>query len=410
MNKMRENTGVILWILVFAFGIIWVLQDTGALDVVGQGNATNIVMVDGDPITYEEFTRAVDAQVQQYQQQTGESMPPQMIDQQREAVFQQLVDGKLREHEMDRLGISVTDEEIYEMVMGDTPHPIIKVYFGDQEGNVDRALLQNFVQNPEARQDWIQIENYLRSERRREKMDNLISATVRVSEEEVRDEHRRRNLRVDAEWVGLRYADLPNDSVTVTDRDFQRFYDEHKEDYERKRTYQVKYVTRTKQPSPQDSSAIRSELERLRPRFQEAIDDSVFLARNASEIPFDSAWVAANDLDPEIAAAVFESPTPGRVAGPIFSGDRAHLVKIVEIRPSERQAVRARHILLRSAEDDEQIRNRLVEIKNAITNADEFAAQARQHSQDGSAAAGGDLGWFGSGQMVEQFEEAAFGA
>ena len=31
MNKMRENTGIVLWILVFAFGVIWVLQDSGGL-------------------------------------------------------------------------------------------------------------------------------------------------------------------------------------------------------------------------------------------------------------------------------------------------------------------------------------------------------------------------------------------
>ena len=410
MNKMRENTGVVLWILVFAFGIIWVLQDSGALDVVGAGGANNIIVVDGDGISYDEYARAIDAQVQQYQQQTGESMPPQMIDQQREAVFQQLVENKLREHEMDRLGISVTDEEIYDMVMGPNPHSIIKVYFGDQQGNVDRALLQNFIQNPEARQDWIQIENYLRAERRREKMDNLISATVRVSDQDVISEHRRRSLTVDAQWVGLRYADISNDSVTVTDRDISRYYEENKEDYERKRTYRIKYVTRTKQPSPQDSSAIVAELNRLKPRFAEAADDSLFITRNASEQPFNDVWVAASGLEPQIAAAIFENPAPGRIIGPLFSGNQAHLIKIRAVQPSDQEAVRARHILLRSAEEDEQIRNRLIEIKNQVNTGADFAELARQHSQDGSAAAGGDLGWFGRGQMVTEFEQAAFGA
>lgn len=411
MNKMRENTGVVLWILVFAFGVIWVLQDSGGLDALGTGGGTDIAVVDGDKIAYEDYARAVDSQVQQYQQRTGESMPPQLLDQQREMVYQQFVDDVLRRHEMDRLGIEVTDEEIYNMVMSDNPHPIITTYFGDEEGNVNRALLQNFVNNPEAQQDWIQIENYLRSERRREKLENLIAATVRVTEQDVLDEYRRRNLTADAEWIGLRYASIPNDSVTVTEEDLEDYYDEHQEDYKRNRTYTVKYVTRTKQPSPEDSSAIQAELQRLKPGFAEAENDSLFLARNASQRPFSDAWFAANELEADVAAAIFPNPEAGSVQGPVFSGDQTHLIKVRDVRPAEDEVVHASHILIRSPEESEDVRNRLVEIKSQIDSGEaDFAEMARQHSQDGSASRGGDLGWFAHGQMVAPFEEAAFNA
>lgn len=39
---------------------------------------------------------------------------------------------------------------------------------------------------------------------------------------------------------------------------------------------------------------------------------------------------------------------------------------------------------------------------------EDFAALARQHSQDGSASAGGDLDFFGRGRMVPEFDQAAF--
>src|SRR5690606_3166070 len=157
MNKMRENTGIVLWILVFAFGVIWVLQDSGGLDVIGMGGGTNIIVVDGDPVTYEEYAQVVDAQVQQYQQRTGESMPQKLLDQQSELVRRQVGENRRREHEMGRRGMRGTDDEVYDMVLGRNRHPIIPAYFGNEEGGVDQALLRSYVQNPESREQWIQI-------------------------------------------------------------------------------------------------------------------------------------------------------------------------------------------------------------------------------------------------------------
>lgn len=411
MNNMRENTGVVLWILVFAFGVIWVLQDSGGLDSIGAAVGTDVGVVDGDAISYQDFIQTVDQQVQQYQQQTGESMPPQMLDQQRERVFQQMVENKLREHEMDRLGISVTDEEIYTMVMGESPHPIIRTYFGDEQGNVNRSLLQNFINNPEAQQDWILIEQYLRSERRSQKMDNLIAATVRVSDQDVLDEYRRRNLTVDAQWAGLRYASIPNDSVTVTENDLRAFYNERREDYARNRTYTIRYATQSKIPSAADTAAVENELERLEQSFVAAEDDSTFLLRNASQRPYSDAWFAANDLDPGLAEAIFPAPDVGSVLGPIMAGGQAHLIKIRDVQPAEEETVRAQHILIPSPEENDETRQMLVGVRDQIVSGDaDFATMARQYSQDGSASQGGDLGWFARGQMVPAFEEAAFGA
>jgi hypothetical protein len=63
--------------------------------------------------------------------------------------------------------------------------------------------------------------------------------------------------------------------------------------------------------------------------------------------------------------------------------------------------LRARHILVPTEE----------EAKAIIADLDkggDFEAIAKEKSQDGAAANGGDLGYFGAGQMVPEFEEAAF--
>lgn len=77
------------------------------------------------------------------------------------------------------------------------------------------------------------------------------------------------------------------------------------------------------------------------------------------------------------------------------------------------EAVHARHILRllppdANATQEIAARTELAAIQKRIHDATSFAAEAKAHSQDGSATNGGDLGWFERGRMVPEFEEAAF--
>lgn len=77
------------------------------------------------------------------------------------------------------------------------------------------------------------------------------------------------------------------------------------------------------------------------------------------------------------------------------------------------EQVRARHILLRVDEERsaEQAREQVAAIRARLAAGEDFAAIAAEVSDDpGSAAQGGDLGFFGRGRMVPEFEEAAFSA
>lgn len=63
--------------------------------------------------------------------------------------------------------------------------------------------------------------------------------------------------------------------------------------------------------------------------------------------------------------------------------------------------VKASHILVKTQEEAQAI-------KEKIENGANFGEMAKQHSQCPSGKRGGDLGWFGHGQMVRPFEKAAF--
>src|SRR5690606_17892089 len=75
--------------------------------------------------------------------------------------------------------------------------------------------------------------------------------------------------------------------------------------------------------------------------------------------------------------------------------------------------VRARHILLRvppdgGAQARDSVMALIQSLRERANAGEDFAALAREYSQDGSAQQGGDLGFGGRGSWVAPFEEAAF--
>ncbi|MDI6642118.1 MAG: peptidyl-prolyl cis-trans isomerase, partial [Elusimicrobiota bacterium] len=84
------------------------------------------------------------------------------------------------------------------------------------------------------------------------------------------------------------------------------------------------------------------------------------------------------------------------------------------IKRSYSELVRVRHILIRSSKDDtikEQIaaKKKIEDIQKRLKRGEDFSELAELYSEDtGSAKRGGDLGYFAKGDMVKEFEKAAF--
>jgi len=106
------------------------------------------------------------------------------------------------------------------------------------------------------------------------------------------------------------------------------------------------------------------------------------------------------------------APLPvGGVSEVLRSGAGFHVLKVLEKRQSGGMTVvqtRSRHILLRPSPQlpEATARQRLAEYRQRIQSGQaDFAALAREHSQDSSAPGGGDLGWANPGMFVPEFED-----
>jgi peptidyl-prolyl cis-trans isomerase SurA len=116
---------------------------------------------------------------------------------------------------------------------------------------------------------------------------------------------------------------------------------------------------------------------------------------------------------PDVFVETVRNLKPGEVAPELLrTGAGFHLLKLVDKREGDAFRItqtRARHILLRPSAQlsTEAAQRRLAGFKQQIESGKaSFEALARENSEDGSAAQGGDLGWTNPGTFVPEFEEA----
>jgi peptidyl-prolyl cis-trans isomerase SurA len=119
------------------------------------------------------------------------------------------------------------------------------------------------------------------------------------------------------------------------------------------------------------------------------------------------------DRYPPSFVAATQNLAPGQVSEIVRSGAGYHILKVIErkapaVVAQAAMQTRARHILLRPGPQLTQaaVVAQATDFKKRIeSRAATFEALAREHSQDGSAPQGGDLGWVSQGTFVPEFEE-----
>jgi peptidyl-prolyl cis-trans isomerase SurA len=169
--------------------------------------------------------------------------------------------------------------------------------------------------------------------------------------------------------------------------------------------------------TPPQVAALEARAKRVLERVR-AGNDFADLVREFSDAP-DRAnggqlGLRTADRYPPLFFEATKALNTGDISGLVRSGAGFHILKVTEKKSTGLPAMavtqsRARHILLRITPQvtEAAARSKLMEFKKQIiAGKDDFAALAREFSQDGSATQGGDLGWANPGMFVPEFEEA----
>lgn len=227
----------------------------------------------------------------------------------------------------------------------------------------------------------------------------------------------RESLRADLILARLRDREVDS-RLVVTDSEVQSFLiKQETQEVDKNEEYNIAHILVA---VPEQSS--EPELEKRRARADEAISQlnkgAEFAQIAATYSDADDAlqggamgWRAPARL-PALFLDAIQKLTVGAVAGPVKSPAGFHIIKLIDKRGAQSPTIvrqtRARHILVRLSEivSEGDALNRLDDLKDRIENGADFAALARLHSGDASAAKGGELGWISPGDTVPEFERA----
>jgi peptidyl-prolyl cis-trans isomerase D len=418
MGFLRDRMGKILAFFIgfalLAFIIGEVVRSGGSFF---RDDRNELGNVSGEKVAYDEFAKKVEQNSTQFRQQSGQgNLSPQITSYIQETTWNQMISQLILKKEVDKLGLVVSDDEAKSMVSGDNPNPQIVQAFGDPKtGQVDKNKLNTFLNNLAAskaddpvRQQWSDFISQMIEAKLSEKYVALVTTGLYVNSLEAKDDYEAKNKLANFKYTVLTYASVPDSKITVTDGDYQSYYDEHKNEFKNQQeTRTFDYVSFNAAPSSADSAAIKAQADKLVTVFKATKDDSLFVQINA-ETKAPLVYVHKGRLETKL-DSVMVNESNGFVYGPYLSTGSYKIAKLVDAR-TEPDSVKARHILI----DDrtigvEKAMAKADSLKKLIQGGKSFAELANMFSVDkNSAVKGGDLGTFGRGAMIPVFEDAVF--
>ncbi len=418
INKIRERSGLAVGVVAFAI-VAFILGDlfTGRSRFFS-GSDQTVGKIDGRSIDYQEFNAQVEALREQFQQQSGRAPAEQDMAQIREQAWNQLLFDIAYKKEFDKLGLTVSADELVDMVQGTNISPSVRQAFTNpQTGVFDKAQIISYLKGlkglpPQQQASWASFEKNLAADRLREKYDNLMRLSVFATTAEAKKEYEAQNTKANVKFLFVPYFTINDTTVKVTDSQLQDYLNGHKDEFPGADTRTLQYVTFPVVPSKEDSAALYTEIKSLARGLGAAKSDSSF-ARINSDVPV-PLYMTAGEMPAQLRSAI-PTFTPGGIYGPFREGNTFFIYKYGGTKKDTSFTARASHILIRpTAKTDSakaQARRRADDLLKQLQGGASFEALAQANSADGSAQNGGDLGYFkNNGQMVKPFEQAVFSA
>ena len=407
MAKMRSLAPAFIISVGVIFVLFMVLSDSSVMEIFGA--RSNVVgSVDGVKITYQEFMKALDTERENQKQQTGKDMPDEQSDQFRDQVWDALVTKTLLDKQIKKFGISVSNQEIRDIILSNNPPEFLKRNFVDSTGKFNKQMYMAAIYDPRNSQALIQAEDYIRQNQLNQKLQSMLLASITVSNAEIKRKFIEQNTKINAQYTLVSLSEFPESTINITNEDLKNYYNQHLDQFQIQAQRKLKYVLFPTSPSSDDTANVRRDMESVLTQVQNDTASFKSMVETYSNAPYAKDTISITSLSPD-AGKLLSNAKPGTIVGPVITSQGYAIYHLIGVVPTKDTFVRASHILINQFGDDKKNYDEAMTLYNELQKGADFSTLAKQYSKDpGSAVRGGDLGWFGKGQMVPEFEKASF--
>ena len=402
-----RKRGVIL-VCIISFGLFAFIAEEAfrSCDSAKNNERQQIGEVFGEKISVQEFQKLVDEYTEVIKMQQGQdNLPEEQMNQVKDMVWNSYIQNKIVAHEAEKLGLTVTDAELQDILKTGTNPMLAQTPFVNQQtGRFDVSALQKFLAdykaqkaNPSANAQmmdqytkiynyWSFIEKTLRQQTLAQKYQSLLAHCFLSNPVEAKMAFKEENEESKIQLAAFPYSDIQDDKVKVLESDLKAKYDEMKARFKQPvESRDIKFVDIQVEASQADRAALKKEFAGYHTQLAAAADPTEVVRKSASTVAYLGIPVGKDAFPSDIAATLDSMAVGATTAVKANKADNTlNIVKLVN-KQQLPDSIQYRVIQVAAASVAEA-KTKADSIQGAISGGADFEAIAKKYGQTGEKA------------------------
>ena len=412
LGKIRSKGGILVGAIGLALFAFLAGDAARSCDGIKGEARQQIGEILGKKISVQDYQKLID----EYQSaikftMQRDNLTDQEVNQVNDQVWQQLVSNRVIEADAEKVGLTVTEKEIQNVLNEGTNPMLVQTPFVNQQtGRFDVNALKQFfdsynkakaAKSPQVEQMqtiydyWLFVEKNLRAQLLGQKYQALLASCVLSNKAEAKMAFKDNNEESQIQLASLAYSTVKDADVKVTDDDLKAKYAELKPAFRQNvETRDIKFVDFQIKASAADRSQVVKEMNDFQKQLASAADPAAVVSKSGSEIPYLGLPVSnkAYQQYPDIASKI-DSLSVGTTG--VVENAQDNTLNIIRVLSKAQLAdsIQFRQINIAAATPDEA-RAKADSIQKALAGGADFDALAKRYGQTGEKV------WF-TGQQYE---------